>query len=338
MPIGFPISLDATASGLQLLAALSGDRSAAELCNVVNHPDNIRADSYTLIYRMMLNAIGEAAQIDRDQVKKAIMTSLYGSTAQPKKVFGEGDLLVLFNDTMAKVAPASWKLNQAFLEIWDNEALSNDWVLPDNFHVHIKIMAPVTMSAVFMNAPRTFIKKVNMPVSEGRSLGANTIHSIDGMVVREMLRRCDYDPYMVEDVKVLLQGGSFNCTSERKQEADHMVPILWGHYKKSGYLSARILEHLTPDTIALVDNQVIQEMMDSLPEKPFKVLTVHDCFRCLPKYGNDLRAQYNRQLYEIARSNLLDFIMSQLVKREVSVGKHDPDLYKDVLTTNYALS
>ena len=35
-PTGYMISLDATSSGLQLLAALTGDRSAAQLCNVVD--------------------------------------------------------------------------------------------------------------------------------------------------------------------------------------------------------------------------------------------------------------------------------------------------------------
>lgn len=35
-PTGHMISLDATSSGLQLLCVLTGDRTGAELCNVVN--------------------------------------------------------------------------------------------------------------------------------------------------------------------------------------------------------------------------------------------------------------------------------------------------------------
>ncbi len=45
--IGYPISLDATASGFQILACLTGDRQAAELCNVVNTGN--RLDAYTVI-------------------------------------------------------------------------------------------------------------------------------------------------------------------------------------------------------------------------------------------------------------------------------------------------
>lgn len=61
-------------------------------------------------------------------------------------------------------------------------------------------------------------------------------------------------------------------------------------------------------------------------------------FRCLPNYGNDLRMQYNRILSEIAKSDLLSFLVSQIVKRKVPVNKLDPDLWKDILEANYSLS
>lgn len=69
-PIGYMISLDATSSGLQILAALTGDRSAAQLCNVVD--TGKREDAYTAIYQAMLLQIGDTAKISRDAVKQAI--------------------------------------------------------------------------------------------------------------------------------------------------------------------------------------------------------------------------------------------------------------------------
>ena len=88
----------------------------------------------------------------------------------------------------------------------------------------------------------------------------------------------------------------------------------------------------------LTDSNVIRELVDSLPEKPFEVLSVHDCFRCLPNYGNDLRYQYNLHLHLIAKSELLSYLLSQLLKQTVSVGKLDPSLANDILATEYALS
>lgn len=98
------------------------------------------------------------------------------------------------------------------------------------------------------------------------------------------------------------------------------------------------MDHLNPDNLGHVDQGVIEDLIQSLPVKPFKVVTVHDCFRCHPNYGNDLRRQYNLQLHLIAKSNLLDNIVSQLLGKPISLGKLDDTLAQDILAADYALS
>lgn len=336
-PIGYMISLDATSSGLQLLAALTGDRKAATLCNVIDAGH--RADAYTGIYSQMVETIGETAKIDRSQTKEAIMTSLYGSTAMPKKIFGEGALLDVFYDTMKRNAPAAWELNEAFLAMWNPEVDINSWVLPDNFHVHVKVMDQEKDTIQFLNQPFEIFYNVNRPTESGRSLGANTIHSIDGMIVRELIRRCDYDPAKIQSLRNLLQS-EFIAGTDESTENGKLVACLWNHYQETGYLSARILEVLDADNIGHVDTSVIIALLDSLPEKPFKVISIHDCFRCLPTYGNDLRRQYNIQLQLIAQSDLLSVLIGQIIGKpgRVHIGKLDPDMHLEIMDTNYALS
>lgn len=281
-PTGYPISLDATSSGLQILAALTGDRKAAQLCNVVNvFKDNepARCDGYTVIYGAMLEVIGEKSKITREDTKAAIMTALYGSEAVPKEVFGEGALLQVFKDTMQAMAPAAWELNETFILMWDPEALINSWVLPDNFHVHVKVMDRVSDTVHFLNKGYETFRTVNQAKEEGRSLGANTVHSIDGMIVREMVRRCNYDAIKVGELRMYItyldQGGELTVMFDDDYNAD-MVRTLWKHYEESGYLSARIIDHLNAHNLHLVRRETILELLDSLPEKPFEVLTVHD--------------------------------------------------------------
>lgn len=333
LPTGYMISLDATSSGLQLLAVLTGDLSAARLCNVVD--TGHRQDAYTNVYGTMLAQLDETAKITRDMAKDAIMTSFYGSTAIPRQVFGEGALLDVFYHTMQRVAPAAWELNEAFLALWNPEAYSHDWVLPDNFHVHVKVMNQIRETVHFLNQPFDVFYKVNQPMAEGRSLGANTIHSIDGMIVREITRRCDYDPKQLHAVIDAFENPKEIDLDHPKAE---MCRILWQHYEYSGYLSARILDYLVPETSGLVAKDVIYQMISTFPEKPFKVVSIHDCFRCLPNYGNDLRRQYNLQLAMIAQSNLLSYLLSQLVQRPVNIGKLHPNLSDAIIETNYALS
>lgn len=61
-------------------------------------------------------------------------------------------------------------------------------------------------------------------------------------------------------------------------------------------------------------------------------------FRCHPNYGNDLRRQYNQILSDIAKSDLLGYILSQVLGQEFSAGKLDDSLWQDILETDYALS
>lgn len=174
-PVSYPISLDATASGAQILACLTGDRAGAMQCNVVD--SGKREDAYTNVYNHMCNITGDSSKITRSDAKAAIMTSLYGSEAEPKRVFGEGNLLRIFHETMETLAPYVWELNQVFLDMWQPDAYSNDWVLPDGFEVKIKVMDKVKETVHFLNEPFEVFTKVNQPIEKGRSLSANVTHS-----------------------------------------------------------------------------------------------------------------------------------------------------------------
>ena len=334
-PSGYPISLDATCSGIQILSVLACDRKAAGICNVVDTGQ--RQDAYVSIYHDMVKAANDTAKIDRKLTKQAIMTYFYNSIAVPKSIFGEGQLLKIFFDTTRDNAPGACEITDTMLAIWDPTALTNEWVLPDNFHVIVKIMGQVKEKVHFMNEPFEVDYHVNMPIKEGRSLGANMVHSIDGMVVREMQRRCNYDPARIKELSRLLDAGAGGRRTSRAQ--DKLVITLWEHYLDSGFLSARILNYLDIDNIGLVNKgTIIQNLISTLPVKPFEVISIHDCFRCLPNYGNDLRRQYNNLLAEIAESNLLSFIVSQICRRSIQVNKLDPSIVQDIRYTNYALS
>ncbi len=337
-PIGYPIALDATASGMQILACLTGDRKAAQLCNVVDMGK--RMDAYTEVYRLMQQRVGQQGRITREMVKKAVMTAMYNSEAIPKQVFGEGPLLAMFYNTMEEEAPAVWELNKYYKAIWDANRLTYSWVLPDNFHVHIKVIDHVTEQVLFAGQHFDVVTKHHQPTAEGRSLSANTTHSIDGMIVREITRRCNYKPKQVELVRNLLADPTLWNQPDTVPSDEHTTLLLdlLARYKKSGYLSARILECIHYNNAHLVPCCDVMALVDSMPKKPFEVFSIHDCFRCLPTYGDDLRHQYRLQLHLIAKSNLLSDLLSQILGHEVNVGKMDYTLADDILKSNYALS
>lgn len=334
-PIGYPIALDATASGMQILACLTGDRRAAQLCNVVNM--GRRMDAYTEVYKFMLMKAGAQGRVTRDMVKTGVMTSLYNSEAEPKRVFGTGILLTKFYETMEEELPAVWELNQYYKAMWDCTRDTYTWVLPDNFHVMCKVTDHVQEQVLFLGEHFDVVTKIHGPTAEGRSLSANTTHSIDGMIVREIGRRCNYKPKLVQAVRELLLNPTMwheDCSDEFSQT----LLALLDRYQKSGYLSARVLDCIHAGNVHLVPRDSVLELINSLPAKPFEVFSIHDCFRCLPTYGNDLRKQYTLQLHLIAKSRMLSDLLSQLMGHDVQIEPLDPTLADDILLSEYALS
>lgn len=336
-PTGYPISLDAASSGLQLLAVLVGCEASAKLCGVVS--TGHREDAYKTIYNAMRETMdSNSGVISREDCKRAIMTSLYSSKAVPKEVFGEGALLETFFHTMEVMSPGAWNLNHALQTLWQPYALSHDWVLPDNFHVHIKNMSTKTEHVQFLNTPVGITLKVNQGTKEGRSISPNIIHSVDAMIVREMHRRCSYDAEQMMNVIQLLDGVKQNqggLSTER--EKDQLLLTLVQHHQDCNFLSARVLDLIDEHNINLVNPRALYSLVTSLPDKAFPVISIHDAFRVHPNYGNDIRRQYNRILYEISRSDLLSYIASQICGGHLPVNKLG-DISEQILEADYALS
>ena len=339
-PTGYTIALDATASGAQLLALLIGCRPSAMLCNVIDTGN--REDLYTNVFNLMSAELADATGVTRSDAKRAVMTSLYGSKKEPREVFGEDTPeLATFYAVMEKYLGGVWSLNQGLLGLWNPDALSNDWTLPDNFHVHVKVMGESWVNTIFMDQEETIKRIVNMPQEEGRSIGANVVHSIDGMVVREMVRRCDYDQDHYADLADMILNGTYPKTGEVtvNRAKDRQLSEVLTHYAECGFLSARVLDLLDIYNLHTCEvmHQAILNLLKSMPEKPFHVISVHDCFRCHPNYGNDLRRQYNQILSEIGASSLVQYLAQQIAGQPVDDPKIE-DLSKDVLSANYALS
>jgi hypothetical protein len=274
--------------------------------------------------------------LTRKDIKRAIMTALYGSTATPEEVFGPN--IDLFYETMETEAPGAWDLNLGLQELWDDiPDTVYSWVLPDNFHAVIETQDRANASVNFLGGRFDVPVKVDQKPRFHKGLGPNLIHSVDGFVVREMLRRCMFKEEVTTRVMDLILNpvGAFIYGTNGKS-AD-MVQTLWDWYLETGILSVRILDYLYEDTMGLVDPMVVAKLLQSLPDQSFDVVTVHDCFRCHPNYGNDLRRQYNTILADINDSTLLKSIASQVVNREVKVRKHGKIDREVILNGNYLL-
>ena len=110
-----PIGVDATCSGIQHLAALTQDRSAASLVNVL--PTERPADAYKVVAEKANSLLPEGSPVlNRGHVKRVVMTLPYGLTRHsardylreevPKDTMGELTLSELTTAVFCEAIPA----------------------------------------------------------------------------------------------------------------------------------------------------------------------------------------------------------------------------------------
>ena len=333
---GHLIGLDATASGPQILGIITEDVNACKLTNTIN--SGKRVDMYKNIYEKVQTRMGNKLSITRDQVKAAIMQRCYGGTATAKKYFE--DYVDIFEDVMAEEMPNVWAFNQLALDMWDDTVLEYNWIMPDNFHINMKVMDKVYTDFNYKGQDYTFIHNENQPRKKGLALGANITHSIDGFINREMFSRCMFNPEIKKLLNLNANSGK-NSNSYYNHPKTQKLLDLIDLYHESGYLSARVLDYVDENTIGFLLNSDLNRVIDlikSLPEKPFDLLSIHDCFRCHANYGNDVREQYKNCLVELAKSDMLQFLLRQITgSNDITYVKDEPELYKKIEDEEYAI-
>lgn len=329
IPIGFPIGLDATCSVLQLMSCLTNDKAAMKCCNVIG--TNKREDAYRIVYDRLKEEPEIDKELKRDDVKQAIMTSCYGSNAKPKEIFGEANVEV-FENVMSEMFPRVWKLNKIMLQKWNAQTDEYSWVLPDNFHAKVEVFRERSIPFQFNKQVKYLSVKEKGSIPRGRSLGANMIHSVDALVMRELVRRTNYDLCSKERLLTMKQHRVI------ENENTRMVQLLLELYHQSGFLSQRIVDYIRPYNISFLEPGMKEILYERFAPKPFQMLTIHDCFRVHANYCNEVRRQYVELLAEITESNLLNFLCSQIINYEPKFMKIHGLGDTIRKTSNYALS
>lgn len=333
VPSGYGIQFDCTASGIQLLSIMTHDLSAANACNVVG--DEIE-DAYLVVYNKMQEILGESNPIDRDDVKTAVMTGFYGSEAEPRKLFGEETAeIAAFYEAMEFVAPRCWALNNMLLEYQktNTDDYSYDWVMPDNFYVHCKVMEVVAENVECLGSVREVKYRVNRPHERNRSLGANLTHSVEAYVVRECIRRTTMSIELRMRISMVLAGHHIDTV----QGNAYMVSLLWLRYKQSGMLSARIFDYLDSETITLVDRSTIIRLYRSI-QRSYAIRPVHDCFALLPNYASEFLQLFRTVYAELAESDMLKYILEQVTGDTVQTFPKEANFSDMIMQSKYVLA
>lgn len=332
-PTGHMVGLDACSSGLQIMGTLIGD---VETCTNTGLIDpTTRADIYTYCTDVMNDLLqnhGITVAPARKDVKQALMTHFYGSNAKPREIFGEDTVeLACFYEAQATIAPGAVQVMDMLLKSWQPFALTHEWVLPDGFEAKCKVMDAVDVKIEVDELDHmTFTHRFyeNKGTETGLSIAANIVHSIDGMLVREINRRCNYNPVRLQAVHELLD----------EYLADVEIKVV----DTSNFVSLVLIEEINHTNLGAYSFSTLirlkQLIEKSLQHKPFPVVCVHDEFKCHPNNMQKLRETYRDLFCELADSELLSDLLSQVRGEYVHVPKFTQNLSTYIANSNYALS
>lgn len=332
---GHMVGLDGVFSGLQVMSTLLGCEKSATFCGLVD-PD-VRKDSYTLFQESYNENHPFDISFTRNQLKSAVMKNGYGSTAEPVALFGEDTPeLAAFYATKQREMPAAVTYADAMLPLWDSEALHHEWTLPDGFVAHVKVLAtePVRVEVDGLGS-FTHLVTTNQAKTIGdigtKGLLANGVQSVDGFVIREMNRRCNYDATLAQeilfnlDLCMTVRGinpSTFETDTKQFLATNYVMLV-----------NESNVNQMSDNTLVRAYNRLTQ----MLQHKSFPVLGIHDCFLAHANNCNVVRLNYNEILAEICESEMFEDIYEQLAGARPTLIK-DAGLADKIRNSNYALS
>jgi hypothetical protein len=338
-PTGALIRFDAICSGIQLLSVLTRCVKGCMATGAINDGKK-RANAYRKVHRTMETILGEEFDVTYEDIKQAVMTSCYGSKAIPEELFGTGVKLEAFKQACMEVAPGAFGMLNPLKNTWDPTTKVHHWKLPDGYQAYVPVMATDIIDLVVDELGgyemSTLIVE-NRAKEFGVSNIANVTHSIDGYVVRSLVRYCNYNPSTTKRIRKLVNDE----LATRKDESQTDQSIL-KTIEKLNLLDITIIDEITSFNVGKYPRQVLELMMKDVDlmesHPPFEVVPVHDCFGVRPSSMNRLRFWYNEILARLSNSTLLEMILSQLYHEEVNLKVFDEDIADRIRQNNYAIN
>jgi hypothetical protein len=270
----------------------------------------------------------------RKVVKAALMTYYYGSEKEPAKAFGEGSYdLELFFKAAEAVAPGAYAIRSILQSAWQSHALSHDWDLPDHGQVHKRVWVSKQyriQEPLLDNRSFTFQCDINEGKERGVSLIADVTHSIDGYLLRELNRRCNYNVWQLEKVKTLILNQiEFNEIAELDIDRTKCRSLV-----ETSLINEDNISDYTNNQL----NYLLHQVSMSLRHESFQVVNVHDEFKCSPKHMSHLRKHYNEILFELYHSDIICDIYHQLTGDELELDPIDHAVAALVRSNSYAVN
>ena len=238
---GLPIAIDATCSGLQILAGLAKDQSTAELVNVV--PSKQPSDAYKAVAEKAKEFLPSYMHpwMTRAVCKRTVMTIPYNATKDSSRKYirealkeanvevQQDELTQIVNavyNSMDCIVPGPMQvmrwIKKSVGEYIRNGGKYIEWETPSGFIVNQKRDVIETERMELQLLGRTSVripngKQTPCPKRHRSSTAPNFIHSIDAAILHRSFTQFD-EPFTVIHDSVLCRAGDMGTLNQLVRE------------------------------------------------------------------------------------------------------------------------
>ena len=290
-PIDHLVSLDATASGIQCLALMAQDSVSARAVNlgtdVVNNP-----------YREVQQQMGP---YDYERVKRATMTHFYESVATPLQLFG--DDYPKFLAAMEKSMPGPTAMRDAIASCMTHKDQYR-WTMMDGYEVVMDVTTPIECAMDIGQGHKiSWMEHRKAPVAT-KGLTANVTHSLDALVLREVLRRthCSYQWYPEHQLTPF----------EQYRDKDILLLQSIVRFNRTKFLTFELLDHVDAFNQHLVPRELREAIDARVSTDDMYIQPIHDCYRVK---ATDVGVLFNivrEVMADLAYAKTAEWILPQL--------------------------
>lgn len=163
-----------------------------------------------------------------------------------------------------------------------------------------------------------------------------------------MHRRCNYDVAVVRRAcaalasEIDLRAQGYTSQMEMPQDGSQLKYYL-NQYNRSGMADVVVFPYIiNGHQTQYLSTEYMEKLLKigygMLEYQPFELVTIHDAFKAHPNNCNHVRYQYKEILAELAESNILEDILSQIHGEPGCFTKLSTNLGELIRESNYALS
>ena len=186
---GHIMFLDCTASGLQIMAALTGDHKTARAVNLIN--TGKREDVYQTFAEGMNQSLVVKDQVQKALIKKPLMTHFYNKGSHSDVLNPNQE--EAFYETLEGLFPGAEDYMSILNRRWNPNSKFHAFRLPDGHVAYMPVTEmqdlPLKFKEYGVEVP--FRHEVTTESTRSSSLVPNVTHGVDGYIVREMERMAD---------------------------------------------------------------------------------------------------------------------------------------------------